>query len=822
MRPWVRRAAIVLVTAAAAAQEVRLTGIARDTTRGPLAGVRLSGPLPGGTSWTAVTDIRGSFSVALPGPGRYEVEGECPGHFPIKATVIVEAAGAEAVFTFEPAREHAESLEVAATPDALDLDSPTNKRALGNLEIISVPYPNTNDLKSALRVIPGAVRDNRGGLHIQGGSEEQTLYTLNGFNLNDPLSGRFDARMSVEAIQSAEVSSGALPAEFGKGSAGMLAIRTLPGDDRTRYSATNFFPGFENQKGWLIGGWTPRFGVTGPIRRGRAWYSNSSDVQYLKTVVRELPKGDDRTASLRWSNMLSGQVNLTPSHILHVGLLASQWNAARTGLSALDPRETTIDKRTRQWFAHVKDQIYFSRGLLLEYGYAANRTFGRDIPQGEEMLRYTAFGKRGNHFTDSQRSASRDQILTNVFLPSFQLAGSHQIKTGADLNRTSYWQDVRRTGFEQFNEFGVRLFRTVYRGMGQLGRHNFEAASYLQDSWRVRPGLSIESGYRLDWDALVRRWSGSPRLGAVWSPGNRNTKVYAGVSRVFDASALRLFTRPNDQFWLTSYFDPDGRLSRGPALSIFRITNRDLARPRYEAASLGVEHHWNSVSVRGDWLHRRGAHGFTYVNMIGDAGAPVPEWAAESGARAIDAVMDLTNARRDRFHSYSVTVRQTVRRQYQWMTSYTFSRALSNAVVDVNADDPVTAVRNAGPMPWDTPHRLVGWGYLPLPRENWAVAFLVESRTGFPFSARDNLGRVSGDVNAERFPVFFEANLHFERRFEFRKHLWALRFGANNLTGRINPDSVNNNLESSEFRQFFGGTGRSTNFRIRWLGRAKR
>jgi hypothetical protein len=123
-------------------------------------------------------------------------------------------------------------------------------------------------------------------------------------------------------------------------------------------------------------------------------------------------------------------------------------------------------------------------------------------------------------------------------------------------------------------------------------------------------------------------------------------------------------------------------------------------------------------------------------------------------------------------------------------------------------------------MPWDSPHRFVSWGYLPLPRPKWAVSFLVDARTGFPFSVRGTSGNVEGAVNSQRFPVFFEANLHIERRFQFRRHLWALRMGANNVTGRINPDSVNNLAGTSNFMRFYGGTGRATNFRIRWLGRA--
>jgi hypothetical protein len=823
----VKVAAGYLLLAQALDAEVRLSGTVLDTTRNPVAGAKVSIETPGTDDAlaTVFTDLQGRFTVTFEAASHCSILVERTGFYSVRSEAASEAGDLNMGFTLQPVRELTQSLEVASTTDTVDMDTSATRRTLGSPEIANIPYPNSNDLRNALRIIPGVIRDNRGGLHIQGGAEEQTLFTLNGFNVNDPLSGRFDSRFSVEAVQNVDINSGALAAEFGKGSTGVVAIRSQSGDDRFRSSGTNFIPGFENRKGWTLSDWTPRFGLSGPIRRGRAWFSNSSDVLFVKTIVRELPKGDDRTTSLRWSDLLSGQVNLSPGHILHAGLLVSQWTAARTGLTALDPWETTIDKRSRQWMFHARDQLYLSRGWLVELGFAANRTYARDMPQGHSMLWFTPFGKRGNYYADATRRGSRDQILANTFLPGVERAGSHQLKAGFDLNRTGYAQSVRRSGYEQFNETGARVYRTVFGGPGQLHRTNFEAAAYAQDSWRPRRDLLVEAGLRLDWDRLVNKWSPSPRLGVAWSPGDRDTKVFGGITRVFDASTLRLFSRPDDQFWLTTYYRPDGAVNRGPALSMFAhpAGRRSLRRPSAETRSLGVEHHWRGgFSLRADFADRQGRRGFAYLNSIEEPGAPPPDWALPMGAHSTDAVYRLTNQRLDHFRSYSVTARHTFQRQYQWMASYTRSSAVSNAVIDVNADDPITAVNNSGPMPWDSPHRFTSWGYLPLPRRNWAVAFLTDARTGFPFFIRNDGGGVDGKVNSHRYPAFFEMNVHIERRFQFRHHLWALRMGANNLTGRINPDSVNNIAGSPHFLRFYGGTGRATNFRIRWLGKAAR
>jgi hypothetical protein len=642
---------------------------------------------------------------------------------------------------------------------------------------------------------------------VQGAAEEQVLYTLNGFNLGDPLTGRFETRMSVESVQSVEVMSGSLPAEFGKGSGGALAIRTISGDDKFRPSATNFFPGFENRKGLILSDWTPRAGISGPIRPGSIWFSDSVDLQYTKTVINDLPKGEDRTASFRWSNLLYTQINLRPANILHTSFLATGWNAPRTGLGPLDPIETTTDRRSRQWFVSARDQAYLSGGAVLEVGFASNRTFGREIPQGQELLAFTAEGRRGNAYVDASRQGGRDQFLLNGFFPTF---GSHQLKGGLDLDRVTYSQNARRTGFENFSDTGAVIRRTIYGGNGNLDQTNYEASAYLQDSWRPRPGLAFEFGLRGDWDSMLRRWDPSPRVGVVWAPPRlRDTKIALGFGRVFDATNLRLFARPMDQFAVTTFYQPSGVVDRGPELTLFTMPDSRPVRARHNNWNASVERHWTGIGLaaRADYVSRRGARGLSYNDLL-------------LSDTPFERLLSLTNGRIDRYDGVTFTVRQHIRRQYEWTASYTRSRARSNTVVDVYADESVRVQNNSGAMPWDAPNRFIAWGYLPLPRKNWAVAAMADYRSGFPFSVYNGDGSILGSVSSRRYPVFFEANLHLERQFTLRGHRWAFRFGFNNLTNRRNPTAVYDIFGSPLFGQFHGGVGRASNFRIRWMGRA--
>ncbi|MBI4904119.1 MAG: TonB-dependent receptor [Acidobacteria bacterium] len=816
------RAIVAVSLAAVAVQaEVRLNGKVTSETGKPVSGARIKLLyLPTNAAHLSTSDPTGAFTLAVPAPGPYEAEIDREGFFLLHSKRIQLSEGVtEAQFVLSSVREVVTSVDVDANPGAVDMDRTNKQTVLNSNDLLDVPFAANNTLRNALRVTPGMVQDGRGGIHLSGGTEEQTLYTLEGFQINDPLTGRFESRLSVEGVQSVETTEARPRAEFGKGAAGVLALRSRSGDDKFRYSATNFMPGVEFPKGFLIGNWTPRGNLSGPLRKGRAWFSDSMDLQYINTVIQELPRGEDRTPSWRGSNLLHTQFNLTPSNILTVGSLINIYQATRAGLSALDPKDTTVDRRSRQFFTYIKDQMYLSRGALLEFGYADNRTFTRAIPQGSEALILTPYGRRGNNFLDAEQHGGRNQVLANVFLPAFHSRGEHRLKTGIDLDRITYRQNMRRSGITYVNEELAPLRITEYRGSGELRRNNFEASTYVQDDWRVRPNVLIEIGARSDWDSILSNWTLSPRVGFAWSPRDL-WKVYGGYARIIDPTNIRMFTRPWDQYIVTTLLDPDGTITHGPAFSIYEIFPSRLATPQFHNWNLGLENQLPyRIQSRISFTGRRGRNGFEYDNGLLSSRIERPEVFGGVRSPTFDAIYQLRSQRADHYNALEITLRQPIRQRYEWMVSYIRSRARSSSVVERTIDDPIVVDNNSGRLPWDTPNRWLSWGYLPTPFQKWSVAYLAEYRTGFPYFLQDSAGRVVGSVDQNRFPAFFELNLFLERRVGFRKHWWAVRAGFHNITNHRNPNVVNNMVGSPEFGHLYGGQSRAFNLRVRWLGK---
>ena len=776
--------------------ETVLTGRVTNDNNAPVAGARVILTSANGQSRETVSDQAGAFSCPVDDAAEYRLSAERPGYFRLNN---IRAVGREIHVVLTPIREVYESIDVSAPAQTVGLDTTTSPRTVSGAEMLAIPFPASNNLKNALRIMPGVVQDAKAGIHVNGSAEEQVLFTLNGFTLNDPLTGRLESRVGVEAVQTVEISDGRLSAEFGRGAAGVVAINTRPGDDAVRYTATNFFPGIETSNGAYIGNWSPRVGFSGPIRRGRAWFSDTASIQYTQQVLTDLPGGNARLSAWRFNNLLHTQVNLTPSQILHTGFLFNGWWAPNTGLNALTPLETTVDRRSRQWFFHTRHQAYLRGGALVETGYAANRTFGRENPQGDAPMVVTPDGFSGNASLDASRRGGRDQWLATIVWPEFSAGGAHQVKAGLDVSRVFFEQRAHRNPLEYYSQ-GRLASAVAFSGPAALSQSNLGVSLFAQDAWKWRQGVLLEIGVRFERDSLVGTRNLSPRAGLAWTPRRLPRTVFrGGYAVVYEEANLRLFTRPLDQYAVTTYFPKDGAPPRDPAAMVFTIGDDPLSTPRARNWSAAVQHGLTAnADLQVRYFGRRGGHGFMYVNRLASGEPPPPAIAQQFPVSRFDAIYALGNQRRDAYDSLEVSARQTLRRQYGWMASYTRSRAASNAVLEIDIADPIRLLANVGPMPWDSPHRFVGWAYLPLPWKNWAVAGMVEARTGFPYSVQ-NAGFTVDQMNTRRFPFFFEWNQHLERRFVFRAHRWEFRAGFNNLTNRDNPNVVNANAESRNF-----------------------
>jgi hypothetical protein len=387
--------------------DVAISGRVLDDRGSPAANVQLSvgSASEHKTLASGATDSAGSFRLNLGrGPGDYLLNASKQGFFQIENYPLTVAdSSLEVLLTLTPVREAFQSLDVNDTPSSVDLETMGTQERLSGTNINDTPFPATNNLRNALRFMPGAVQDPQGRLHFQGGAEWQTNYLLEGFRVGDPIDGTFTARMGVEGIQSAEFLGGIYSPQYGYGSAGVLEIRTDPGSNVLRYSATNFVPGVDTRYKLHIGDWTPRAAVSGRIIRNRAWFSDNMDGTFSQAYAPGQPAGANFSHQWSASNLLHTQWNLTHSNVLFTDFLGNVQSVEFAGLAPLTPISATQDQRYRQWLYALKDQHTFSRGFLVEVGFAQQNVFRRIIPQGDQPYVITPLGVTGNYFVNSTR-----------------------------------------------------------------------------------------------------------------------------------------------------------------------------------------------------------------------------------------------------------------------------------------------------------------------------------------------------------------------------------------------------------------------------------
>ena len=801
--------------------QVQVTGTVTDRNNSPVAEASIVIENRDSLDSKAATqsDQQGTFAFDLGQPGRYLLGVAHADFFPIEDKPVELINGVNIVkIELIRSKDTGTTLDVYAA-QLLPTEELAMAQALDEQEIDSIPTTRASKqrIQGVAAVLPGVLRSPIGELHFHGSPAQETNWTLDGFTLSDPSSGRLEMALGAESVQSLDLASGRYSAELGKGAGGAMVLSTRMGEDRFKQRFTNFAPGIEANQGLRFSDWRPRHNFSGPILKNRAWFFNSLDVLYQQNFIPELPSGQDQNSWWSINDSLRLQAKLTPRQTLSSGFVVDYLNAPNSGLSPLDPMETTLDRRARRHFFNLKDQVVLSPESVLDFGYAAYRSTYRGVPQGHAPYKITAFGRAGNYPIDILHISSRDEWRANLFTP-VDWMGEHQLKVGANLSHARYFQDVRRSVIQYFRVDGTQASELSFTGSGEFRESNLEAGAYLQDRWSIRSRLVAELGLRWDRDRIVSRGAVTPRISlAFMPPGIEGAKISAGLGWIPAATYLRIFTRHRDQRSIYANFAPDGENPLGPPdVRFFQLDKSPLTIPSTRNLSIS----WNQrisgeTDIALNYLRKRMRNGYANVPVSTSGGADsfLPD-----GGRAIP--FQLRNFKRDTYDSVELSLSRPLPGSHRWFVSYTYSRTWSNVAREVDTNDPIRFSETTGRLAWDIPHRLVSWASFQIGKKT-SITYLAEWRDGFPFSVHDDNGKQVGPIHSWRLPRYFSLNIHVQREISFLGHRWSLRPGIDNVTNRPNYGFVNGNIDSPEFLNLSGRSPIKLVVRVRWLGRSE-
>jgi hypothetical protein len=375
--------------------------------------------------------------------------------------------------------------------------------------------------------------------------------------------------------------------------------------------------------------------------------------------------------------------------------------------------------------------------------------------------------------------------------------GSQQFQTGVEGTATNFDHTAVRQPFLIVDENGNAVQSTNFIGNSQFSLSNTRWSAYAQDAWRPWSRLRLEGGLRLDWDRLITFSELSPRASVAFLPfANRQTKLFALWGVYYPELNLALLGQAEDQLRVDQFYG-----AGAPIISDFTATLPTLRGPHYTGGRMGVEQRIGRANFVGiSVLSRRQRDGLAYQKL-----------AARRGL----SVLPLLNDRRDDYNATEVTIKRDFSRSAEIVASYTRSHSRTNQVSDYNLDSQAFNTELQGPLNYDAPDRVVSWGWSPVIARSFIASYLVEYRTGFPFSVIDENYQLVGLPNSYRFPHLFRLNLGCEKVIGLAGRRIGIRVAVLNVTNHGNYTAVDNNIASPTFLQYGASVSRSYTVRVR-------
>jgi hypothetical protein len=777
----------------------------------PVSGAQVTVSEPGRPAIQLRTDYAGRCTYLLQQELPYQLAVQKPGFYQsLESQMDAHRQVIEVVLAHEQVVR--EQVNVHSSTTGIDPEQTSDKSTLNTPEIVNIPYPTSRDIRNLLPFTPGVVQDGTGQIHVAGSETYATLDLLDGFDIRSPISGELAMRVSADAVRSIDTETTRYPVEFGKATGGVVAFYTGMGDNKFRFNATDFFPSFKELNGLRFDKFVPRFTFSGPIVRKRAWFFDGLETEYDNIYIQELPPNADTNHLLRGSNLAKIQVNVTPANILSGGFLFNGYHSPYDGISSLVPQDSTTKTDITAWLPYIRDQHTFANGALMELGVGVVHFRDGYEPHGDNPYALTPELTQGSYFENLVSHSQREEGTATLYLPPRYWEGRHDLKAGVSIDHIGFDESIVQAPVSYLREDGTLLRRSVFSEQAPFTRHNVETGAYFQDRWSAHSGLLIEPGLRFDWDEILRRPLFSPRIAATYSPpgAKETTKLSAGVGLYYEHTQLEYLTRALTGVRDDTYYAADGVTPiSGPLPTIFTANDGALKETHAINWSVGLERKLpGEIYAGANFLQKRINDGFVYTNQ-GPLGALYGTYL-------------LTNTRQDHYNSEEIDARRTFANGYRLFAAYTHSSARTNAALDYQPSISLLGPQQSGPLFWDTPNRVVSWGWLPLllPRlkKSWDFVYSLDWHTGFPFDSVNANQQVVGTAGSLRFPDYVSFNPGLEWRFHFRGSYFGLRGVMENATNRNNPSVVNNNVDSPEFGTFSEFEGRAFTARIRLIG----
>jgi len=399
--------------------------------------------------------------------------------------------------------------------------------------IETIPQGDNAGLNQVLQRAPGVVQDAFGNVFIRG-DHRNVQYRINGVQLPEGLAG-FASTLQTRFANSVSLITGALPAQYGFRTAGVVDIQTKTGINSPGATVSLY--------GGSRGLMQPSFeygGRSGPVDYFFTGEYLRSDIG-IENPTSSFNARNDGTQQGRGFAYVSGILDDTTRL------------TAMTGTSFGEFRIPTRGNQVPGLGLTVNGVSDFDSGTLKQrqtefqqFGIVSlqKQTGAVDL-QASLFTRYNSLRYSPDPLGDLLFNGNAQSARRQITSTGFQTDASWRVNEFHTL-RGGILAQVERTTSSASNSvlpvdgFGVQTGDQPLSIGDKNARTGAFYGIYLQDEWRIRPSLTINYGLRGDIvDEYAHEAQLSPRVNVVYKPFE-GTTLHAGYARYFNPPPFEL------------------------------------------------------------------------------------------------------------------------------------------------------------------------------------------------------------------------------------------------------------------------------------------
>ena len=461
------------------------------------------------------------------------------------ASTFAQSSGASAASTPDSAASSAaaqpgeQRVEVTArvkrlndARTAIQTQTGASTYTLDSQAINAMPGGDNVQLNQVLMQAPEVVQDSFGQYHVRG-EHAGLQYRLNGVILPEGISV-FGQTLDPRLVESVTLVTGALPAEYGLRSAGIIDIKTKtdatePGGSISLYGGSH-----------------------GTVQPSISYAGGSGDLHYFFSA--------DSLASDLGLESPDGSSNPLHDHThqhhafgyIEDVLDAENRIGAGAGTSVgsfqipnLRGQQPSLGLSVNGQSNYLSDNLNENQREITHFGFLSYQHSAGPLDwQTSLMGRYSSLKFQPDELGDllyngiAQDAYKRNTALALQSDASYKLNAQHTIRGGLFVQRDL---SLSRTTSQVLPVDDAGNAGTTPESIADnSGKVELIESLYLQDEWQLLPSLTINYGARFDhYDAFSRGNQLSPRLNMVWK-ATSSTTVHGGYSRYFSPPPFEL------------------------------------------------------------------------------------------------------------------------------------------------------------------------------------------------------------------------------------------------------------------------------------------